>query len=342
MRPLRIGVLGCANIARSFVRHVRPSTWVRVDAVASRETQRAAAFAQELGIARHLGSYEALLADPDIDCIYNPLPNSLHAPWSTRALEAGKHVLCEKPLCLSRAQAQGLFTCARRNGVMLLEAYPYWFQPQTGRLVQLLAEGAIGRVVSMQAAFGFTLAQPQGNIRMNPDLGGGALLDAGSYPVSLVRLVMGQAPQRVLAHASWAATGVDLTLDATLFFADGCRAQVHCGMNQAPHRRAWILGERGVIETEYLNHTGTDPAGDALGALPSAMRMRRGLGHAQPFEAVDAPTGSGFRFAAEAFATVIARRDQAAMDRAASASVDIAATLEAMALSAKRGVAIAL
>ncbi|WP_425260733.1 Gfo/Idh/MocA family protein [Rubrivivax sp. RP6-9] len=335
--PLRIGVLGCANIARFFVRDVRASPAVQVVAVASRDTTKAATFAAEFGIARAHGSYEALLDDAGVDAIYLPLPNSLHAPWAQRAAAAGKHVLCEKPLAVHLAEAQAMFDAARRHGVLLLEAYPYWFQPQTGALVQLLQAGAIGSVRSVQASFGFTLRQPAGNIRMDPALGGGALLDAGSYPLSLIRLVMGAAPQRVQAEASYADSGVDISLSGTLLYADGRRAQLSCAMDVATHRHASIVGTAGVIETEYLNHTAEPGAAHPWGWQPSQMRLRRGTANNLPFETVHSATGSGFRFAAEAFARVVAAGDTAAIDRAAAASLDIAATLEALARSARLG-----
>ena len=157
--PLRIGILGCANIARQFARDVAPSPHARVVAVASRQADTAAAFAAEFGIARHHGSYDALLADAEVDAIYLPLPNSLHAEWAIRAANRGKHVLCEKPLALGRAEAQAMFDAARQHGVMLLEAFPYYFQPQTGALLAALREGAIGTVRMVQASFGFTIAR---------------------------------------------------------------------------------------------------------------------------------------------------------------------------------------
>jgi predicted dehydrogenase len=147
--PLRIGILGCANIARQFVRDVAPSAAVDVVAVASRQRETAAAFAQAQGIQRHYGSYEALLSDADVDAIYLPLPNSMHADWAVRAAEAGKHILCEKPLSLGLAQAQSMFDAASKNRVMLLEAYPYYFQPQTGAMLKLLRDGEIGDVCSV-------------------------------------------------------------------------------------------------------------------------------------------------------------------------------------------------
>jgi predicted dehydrogenase len=339
--PLRIGVLGGAKIARQFCRDVAPSTAVRVVAVGSRSDASAQAFAEAQGIPRWHGSYEALLADPEVDAIYLPLPNSLHAEWAMAAAREGKHVLCEKPLALSAADASAMFATARAKGVMLLEAYPWWFQPQTADLQALLMGGAIGEVRSVQACFGVSLGDAATNIRMKPELGGGALLDAGSYVLSLIRLVMGEAPVRVSAEASWAESGVDISLMATLVFAHGRCAQLSCAMDVANHRHATIVGTQGTIETEYLNHTSDGP-GHPWGYLPSAMRVRRGVANTVPFEPIKSASGSGFRFGAEAFARVVAARDQAAIDRAAQASVDIAATLEAIALSAREGRAVSL
>ena len=221
--------------------------------------------------------------------------------------------------------------------MVLLESYPYCFQPQTGELLALLDGGAIGAVRSVQASFGFTLANPQGNIRMQPELGGGALLDAGSYPLSFIRLVMGCAPQTVRADATWADTGVDISLMATLIYADGRRAQLSCAMDAANHRRATIVGQKGTIETEYLNHTSEQDGGHPYGYLPSQMRLRRGTADSVPFEDVRSAVGSGFRFAAEAFARMAAGHDAATVERAAQESLDNAATLEAIAQSARQG-----
>jgi predicted dehydrogenase len=248
-QPLRLGILGCANIAKQFARDVAGSPSVAIDAVSSRDLTKAQAFAQNFDIARAHGSYEALLTDHALDAIYIPLPNSMHAEWAIRALQAGKHVLCEKPLALSLSEVTRMFSVAQQNRVMLLESYPYWFQPQTRDLLAYLSHEKIGEVRSIQASFGFTLGNPDQNIRMKPELGGGALLDAGSYPVSLIRLVMGCAPERVMAHANWAATGVDISMMATLFYADGRRAQMSCAMDTANHRRATIVGSRGTVET---------------------------------------------------------------------------------------------
>lgn len=334
---LRLGILGCANIARQFARDVAPSRLVRIDAVASRDAGKAAAFAAEFGIVRTHGSYEALLADDALDAVYIPLPNSLHSEWAVRAAERGRHVLCEKPLAMNLGEARAMFDAARQHGVMLLEAYPWWFQPQTAALLDLLDSGAIGAPRLVQSTFGFSLRDPAGtNIRSMPALGGGALLDAGSYCLSFIRLVMGRAPQRVQATARLGATGVDIATTATLHFSDGAVAQLSCAMDMALHRNATIVGSDGVITTEFLNHTSAPGSVHPWGYQPSQLRVRRGSGNG-PFQDIQSPCGSGFRFAAEAFAAVVAAQDHAAIARAAQASLDIAATLDAIAASARDG-----
>lgn len=340
--PLRIGILGCANIAKQFVRDVAGSPQVRVVAVASRRLETARACSEALGITRSHASYEALLSDKDVEAVYIPLPNSMHAEWAIKAAGAGKHVLCEKPLALGLTQAQDMFKAARKNRVMLLEAFPYYFQPQTGAMLKLLHDGTIGEVRSVQACFGFTLANPQGNIRLDPALGGGALLDAGSYGLSLIRLVMGCAPSKVLADATWTDSGVDISTMATLYYADGRRAQLSCAMDTANHRRATIVGSAGSMDTEYLNHTGQVAGDNPHGYLPSQLRVRRGTANTIAFENITADSGSGFRYAAEAFAKLVSEQDFAAIERAARASLDNAATLEALARSARLGESVAV
>lgn len=341
--PLALGILGCANIARQFLRDVTGSPAVRIAAVGSRDAAKAAAFATTFAIARSHPSYAALLADPQVEAVYVPLPNGLHAEWAIKAAEAGKHVLCEKPLALDRAQAEAMFAAARRHRVHLLEAYPYYFQPQTRDLLRLIADGVVGEVRSVVTAFGFTLLNPAGNIRMQKALGGGALLDAGSYPVSLIRLVMGEKPVRVTAESVVVDGDVDIATTATLVYPDGRRALVSCAMNTANHRRAVIAGTAGTIETEFLNHTAGAPGDNPYGYLPSQLRLRRGIANTVPFEEVrSSPVGSGFRFAAEAFARIVRENDVAEVERMATVSLDIAETLDAIGRSARSGTPVAL
>ena len=335
-QKLRIGVMGCGNIARQFVSAVATSPHVKVAAAASRDTAKSAEFAKSFGLQRHYVSYEALLADDALDIIYVALPNNMHHEWVIKAAQSGKHVLSEKPLALTGQEAHDMFAAARQAGVMLLEAYPYWFQPQTRDMLNLIQSGAIGEVRHVQASFGFNLQNSQGNIRLNPSLGGGALLDAGSYAMSLIRLAMGDTPERVVAHQVLADTSVDISTSSTLFYSGGRTAQLFCAMNVGYHRVATILGSNGVIETEFLNHTANDPA-HPLKYLPSLMRVRQGIAGTLPLQTVRSATGSGFAFCVEAFAKVIHDKDFAAIDRAALASRSIAQTLEAIAQSAASG-----
>jgi xylose dehydrogenase (NAD/NADP) len=327
-RPLRLGVLGAANIVRAFAAGCAPSSEVEIAAVASRGLDKAQAFAAETGIARAHGSYEALLQDPDLDAIYIPLPNAMHAEWAIRAVEAGKHVLCEKPLAMNAGEARAMFAAAERQGVTLREAYPYMAQEQTAILRGWLAEGAIGEVRLIRSTFTVFFADPA-NIRLSPTLGGGALYDAGSYAASLVRLAAGRRPLRVHATSQRDANGVDLTTVATLEFDGGLVAQLSCSFATAYHRHASIAGDKGIIETNYLNHP---PAGG-----PAVLQIRRGVPMTTPFEAVPIPDGNGFRREAESFAKLLREGEGAWTGATPQDSIDIALTLDAIRASAASG-----
>jgi predicted dehydrogenase len=328
--PLRIGILGTANIARSFVQGVSVSKHVTVGAIASRDAVKARSFAQECGIARHFGSYEELLADREIDAVYVPLPNSLHAEWSIRAARAGKHVLCEKPLCATAEEARAMFDAAHRHGVHLVEGYPYRAQPQTLKLAELLRAGAIGEVRLIQASFGFTLGAGE-NIRLSPELAGGALMDVGAYPVSLARMIAKSRATRVFAVAQWAG-GVDRALAATLQFAGGLFAQISCTFNACSHRQALIAGSRGVIQTTYLNHT----------AVPSqaVLQLRVGTDNDALDSTVQTSAVNGFLAEAESFARLVREGPAHWCGTTPEESIDIMLTLEAILRSARSGAAI--
>jgi D-xylose 1-dehydrogenase (NADP+, D-xylono-1,5-lactone-forming) len=331
--PVRIGVLGAANIARAFISGVRPSTRMTVAAIASRDAAKAEKFARETGVGRYHGSYEDLLADPEIDAVYNPLPNGLHAEWSIRACEAGKHVLCEKPLCVTTAEAHAMFGAARQNSVHLVEGYPYRAQPQTIKLLEVIAAGTIGKLQLIQAGFGFKLAEGP-NIRRDARLGGGSLMDAGTYPVSLVRMVAKERPARVQAVAQWA-DGVDRALAATIEFESGLLAQISCSFSTSVHRQALIAGDVGVVQTAYLNHPPIN--------RPAEFLLKRGIGWDAEYEKIQAPALNGFRAEAESFAALL--RGGAATDwqgPSPEESVDIVMTLEALLESARSGKPITL
>ncbi len=329
--PLRIGVLSTAKIARAFIAGVAPSEKVVVTAVAGRDFEKTQVFSEETGVRRVLPSYDALISDPEIHAIYNPLPNSLHAEWSIRAAEAGKHVLCEKPLAVTVREAEAMFDAARRHGVRLVEAFPYRSQPQTLKLKELLDENAIGPVRLVRASFGFTITDPA-NIRFDPVLGGGALYDGGVYPVNLLRMIAGTLPARVHAIARWTDLGVDRTLVASLEFPDGLLAQISCGFDTAVHRHALIAGENGVIETTFANHFSPD--------RPATLSIKRGVAWDAPTDTIETPPTNGFLAEADAFADFI--RDGSWNGTTEAESIDTLRILEAILESARTGQTIRL
>lgn len=334
-RPLRFGILGAANIARQFAAGVRPSDSVDIVALASRDIEKCRAFAAELGVARAHGSYDALLQDPDVDAVYIPLPNTMHAEWVIRAAEAGKHILCEKPLAVTAAEARAMFDAAGKYGVHLAEAYPYRAQPQTLKLQEMIASGAIGRVQMIQASFAFNFPDGANNIRSNPALGGGALLDAGSYAVNFVRMVAGELPSRVHASARWGDTGVDRTIMATLEFKSGLLAQIACSFATDFYRHALIAGDAGILETTYLNSPSE--------GWPPLLHLRRGARMVSSTEEViETPGVNGFRAEAEAFAQRVAHGTERWNGSSTQESIDTAVILDAILHSAKTGASVDL
>lgn len=317
MSKLRIGILGAARIATPFITGAKLSARAEVVAVASRDASRAKTFADAHGVPRAL-TYEQLLATKEIDAVYIPLPNSLHAHWSIAAARAGKHVLCEKPLALSEAEAIEMFAAADAAGVVLLEGYPFLFQPQTLEIERRIQAGEIGQVQTIFATCGFTLSNPD-DFRFDPSMGGGALLDAGCYPVSLIRQITGDRPIRVTATAQWH-RGVDQTLAATLRFANGTLAQLSCSFATGLMRTAVIAGSDGIIETDYSNHT-------IRSAAPS-FSLRRGSDWRRPAESIAVAREDGFRLEIEAFAAMIDGSERAQQAARRAASIDIAWTLE--------------
>lgn len=332
--PVRYGILGAANIARSFVRGMAPSSLGTVVSVASRTAAKAAAFALELGISGHHASYEALLADPAIEAVYIPLPNDMHAEWAIKAAEAGKHVLCEKPLAVTVSQARAMFAAARAHGVHLAEAYPYMSQQQTLELRRMLSDGVVGRVQLATAAFGFRLVTPEGaplgdpaNIRLDPARGGGGLLDAGTYSMSMLRILVGERPTRVLASARMTQSGVDQTVAAIVEFPSGAIGQISSSMATAFHRHAVVIGDAGVIETSYSNHA---PDSGTL-----SLRVKRGVPGATPFETLEVPGGDGFRAEGESFARLIRQGAEFWNGASEAESIDTVLALQAIAASAR-------
>jgi len=237
---MRLGLLSTASINRLVLAGARASDDVEVVAVASRDAARAEAYAGEHGIERAYGSYEALLADAEIDAVYISLPNSLHVDWSVRALEAGKHVLCEKPLTRRPEDVERAFDAADRAGRVLAEAFMYRHHPQTRKVAELVSEGAIGDLRAIRASFSFPLADLE-NVRMRPELDGGALMDVGCYCVSGARLLAGE-PESVHGVQRLGPTGVDTTFAGVLRFPGDVVATFHCSMDLPGRQELEVLG----------------------------------------------------------------------------------------------------
>lgn len=249
-RRLRWGVLGTANIARVAVAPaIQASRNGTLLAVASRDGDRARDFAREAGIPHHHGSYEDLLADPLVEAVYIPLPNRLHREWTVRAAQAGKHILCEKPLAMDAAECMEMQAAADAHGVLLMEAFMYRFHPRTDRLLDMVRAGTIGRVRNIRSCFTFRLANP-GNIRLDQALGGGALMDVGCYCVNVSRTLVGEEPQRVQAFAEWGESGVDLRMAGTLQFPGGVLASFDCALTLDRRESCEVAGTEGTLRMD--------------------------------------------------------------------------------------------
>jgi len=242
---VRWGILSSARINRLFLEGARQAANVEVIAVASREQSRADEFARATGIERAHGSYEALLADPQVDALYIPLPNSLHIEWTVRALQAGKHVLCEKPLSRRASDVERAYEIADRHERLLMEAFMYRHHPQTSRLVALVKEGAVGRLRLVRAAFSFNAPDPA-DVRLKAELDGGALMDVGCYCVSGARLLAGE-PLRVAAEQTLGGDGVDVVFTGLMQFQDDVVAHFDAGLALAMRDELEVVGEDGSL-----------------------------------------------------------------------------------------------
>jgi predicted dehydrogenase len=245
MNVVRWGFLSTANINDKLLPGARASDRLEVIAVASRTVGRAEAYARERGIERAYGSYEALLGDADVEAVYVSLPNSLHVEWSLRALEAGKHVLCEKPLSRWPEEVERAFDAADRAGRLLMEAFMYRHNPQTARLAELVEGGAIGRLRVIRAAFSFPLADAA-NVRLSAELEGGGLMDVGCYCVSGARLLAGE-PVEVYGQQVVGASGVDELFAGTLRFPGDVVATFDSGLALPVRDELEAIGEEGSL-----------------------------------------------------------------------------------------------
>jgi predicted dehydrogenase len=251
MRKIKWGILSTAHIGvAKVIPAMQRCEFAEITAIASRSLEKAQAAAGQLGIARAYGSYEVLLADPEIEAIYNPLPNHLHVNWSIRALEAGKHVLCEKPIGLSAAEGQELLDAAARfPRLKIMEAFMYRHHPQWQLARRLVDEGKIGDLRTIQSFFSYFNNDP-GNIRNQAEIGGGALMDIGCYSISLSRFIFGREPQRVFGVVEFdPQLQVDRLTSGVLDFGSGT-STFSCSTQLVSYQRVNIFGSKGRVEIE--------------------------------------------------------------------------------------------
>ncbi|MBI5944295.1 MAG: Gfo/Idh/MocA family oxidoreductase [Chloroflexi bacterium] len=238
---LNWGLLSTAKINQALIKPLRASKRTRLLAVASRSISSAESYAREWEIPRAHGSYEALLADPEIDVIYNSLPNHLHAEWTIKSLRAGKHVLCEKPFALTLNEVDSMITAARETGKVLAEAFMYRHHAQTLKVKEIVDSGMLGTIQLIKGAFTFTLTR-EGNYRWTKEMGGGSLWDVGCYPISYARMIVGAEPVEVFGWQVTGQGGSDESFIGQMRFKDGIHMQFDCGFKLPLRSRVEIIG----------------------------------------------------------------------------------------------------
>ena len=247
-RSLNWAVLGVGQISEVVAPAIRDSDWAVAYAVASRTLDKADGFARRHGFSRSYGSYEAVLEDPAVEVVYNPLPNWLHCDWTLRALEAGKHVLCEKPLAEDMAECRRMVVVSRQCGRSLMEAFAYRFHPQTAKVKELVGQGSLGELRLIRSSLGFPLDFSRPNVRLKPSPGGGALMDVGCYCIHVMRYLTDEEPRTVLGLSQGVPeSGVDLTFGGMLVFPGGCLGLFSGSFRTAPDFQLEIVGSRGRL-----------------------------------------------------------------------------------------------
>jgi predicted dehydrogenase len=243
---LRWGLLSTANINRAVIKPIQASNRHKLVAVASRDGAKARAYADQHQIPKSHGSYEALLADPEVDVIYNSLPNHLHAEWTIKACQAGKHVLSEKPFAITLDEVDAMEAAARKAGVVIQEAFMYRHHPQTLKVKEMLDDGILGRIRLIRGIFTFFLSNTE-NVRLKPEWGGGALWDVGVYPISYIRTMLGLIPESVFGTQVLGPTGIDISFSGEMVFPNQILGQFQCGFSANYHTTVEIMGEKGSI-----------------------------------------------------------------------------------------------
>ena len=256
-KVLNWGLLSTARINRALITPLRASRRNQLVAVASRTRESADKYAREWKISRAHASYEALLADPEIDVIYNPLPNHLHAEWTIKAVEAGKHVLCEKPLALNVEEVDAIQSAARKHGRLVAEAFMYRHHPQTRKVQDLVKDGSLGELKLIRGSFSYVLSR-EGDVRLDPAMGGGSIWDVGCYPISYARSVVGKDPLEVFGWQVIGPTGIDATFVGQLRFDHDILAQFDSSFAIPFHAFMEIVGSEGTLNIPRPFKPGTD------------------------------------------------------------------------------------
>jgi D-xylose 1-dehydrogenase (NADP+, D-xylono-1,5-lactone-forming) len=317
------GIISTADINRKMIPGAKESPKVDLVAVASRDQARAEQYAREWGIERAYGSYEALLADPEIEAVYISLPNTMHVEWSITSLEAGKHVLCEKPLTRHPEEAEAAFDAADRAGRVLMEAFMYRHNPQTKRVRALIDEGAIGEPRLIRSAFSYSLYD-QSNIRLRTDVEGGALMDVGCYCVSGSRLVGGE-PESVYGQAWYGDSGTDWVFTGSMRFPENVLAVFDCGTAMPERDELEVIGSEGSLFLDDPWHC----------AVP-VIEVRRADG----VERIDLERADSYRLQLENLSDAISGAGQPLLGR--GDALGQARALEALHRSAENGEAVTL
>ncbi len=247
IRKLSWGLLSTAHINRRLIPPIKSSKRNQLSAVGSRDEARARQYAQEWGIPKAYASYEALLADPEIDVIYNSLPNSLHAEWTIRALQAGKHVLCEKPMTIRLEEIDAVAEAAQKAGKIVAEAFMYRHHPQTIQVKELIDAGKIGELRLVRGAFSFNMLNQSKNVRLDRTLGGGCLWDVGCYPVSYTRYLVGAEPIKVFGMQETNSSAIDIHFVGQLQFPGQVFAQFDSSFRTAYRTHLEVVGSEGTL-----------------------------------------------------------------------------------------------
>lgn len=255
--PLKWGLISTARINRALIKPLRASERNELVAVASRTQESADQYAADWAVPQAFGSYQAMLDDPGIDVVYNSLPNSLHTEWTVKALQAGKHVLCEKPLATTLEEVDAMQAAADDSGKFLSEAFMYRHHPQTLRVKEMVEQGVVGNVQLVKGEFTYNM-KSETNVRLDPGLGGGSVWDVGCYPISYTRYILGTEPEEVFGWQVTGNSGVDEVFTGQMRFPGGILAQFDSGFRSPYRSRIEIVGSRGALVVPHPFNPGID------------------------------------------------------------------------------------